>query len=380
MATHIDVAIIGGGVIGLAIARELSLRSPSLRLALLEKEKQLATGISSRNSEVIHAGLYYPKNYLKSKLCVQGRELLYPFCHTHHVPHKKIGKILVANTDEEHEFLHALALRAEYNGINDITWLTQKKLAELEPAVRAKGAFLSPSTGIIHVASLAQALEKDACDRGLVIARNSCVTHIKTQASGYVISCAGSTENIHARAVVNACGLQAVELARNIDAYPAALLPAVVFAKGDYFSYSGKNPFQHLIYPVPAGQPLTSPSAQHTGLGIHATIDMQNQLRFGPDVTLVENENYQVDDNKRDMFADVIGRYFPALDKNKLQPAFAGIRPRLRTTNKKPPDFMIQTAEQHKLPGLVQLFGIESPGLSSCLAIARYVSDHLNIF
>lgn len=380
MATHIDVAIIGGGVIGLAIARELSLRSPALRIALLEKEKRLGSGISSRNSEVIHAGLYYPKKYLKSALCVEGRELLYQFCHEHHVPHKKLGKIVVANTDEEHEFLHALALRAEYNGVNDITWLTSRKLAELEPAVSAKGAFLSPSTGIINVAALLQALEQEARSRNVAIALNARVTHIETQAAGFVITCADSPDRIHTRAIVNACGLHAIDLANNIAGYPASLAPALVFAKGDYFSYSGKNPFQHLIYPVPAGQPLTSPSAQHTGLGIHATIDLQNQLRFGPDVTVIENENYQVDENKRDVFATVIRRYFPALDKDKLQPAFAGIRPRLVTNNKKPPDFIIQTEQQHGLRGLVHLFGIESPGLSSCLAIARHVSDHLNIF
>jgi len=388
MVVNMDVVIIGGGIIGLAIARELSFSSPSLNIALLEKENKTGTGISSRNSEVIHAGLYYPKKYLKSILCVEGRELLYQYCREHHIPHKKIGKIVVANTDEEHEFLHALALRAEYNGINDITWLTQRKLAELEPAVSAKGAFLSPSTGIINVAALLQALEKEILDRNVAISLNTRVSQVEPRQNGFALTCitgrtsaasADTSYTLQTRILINACGLQAADLAHTIAGFPAQQQPHLVYAKGDYFSYNDKNPFQHLIYPVPAGQPMTSPSAQHTGLGIHATVDMQNQLRFGPDVTLVNSENYQVNESSREIFAEVIRRYFPALQPDKLQPAYAGIRPRLLMQNKKPPDFMIQTQAQHGLPGLVQLFGIESPGLTSCLSIARYVITQLDL-
>ena len=377
MTTRVDVAIVGGGVIGLAIARELSLRSPSLNIALLEKEKRLGTGISSRNSEVIHAGLYYPKHYLKSRLCVQGREMLYQFCREHGVAHKKIGKIVVAHNDEEHEFLHALALRAEYNGVTDITWLTQHTLAELEPAVRAKGAFLSPSTGIVDVAQLLQALEQQVRHNGVAIALDTQVKHIDVQAQGFILSCHNSADKIQTSVVINAGGLQALDLARHISGGSPLDLPEQVFAKGDYFSYRGNNPFRHLIYPVPAGQPVRSPNAQHTGLGIHATIDMHNQLRFGPDVTLVDHEFYQVDEHKRALFAETIRRYFPALDADKLQPAYAGIRPRLLMPNKKLPDFQIHTEKDHGLPGLVQLFGMESPGLTSCLAIARHVAQNL---
>lgn len=378
MTTRVDVAIVGGGILGLAIARELSLSSPSLNIALLEKEKRLGTGISSRNSEVIHAGLYYPKHYLKSSLCVQGREMLYQFCREHGVAHRKLGKIVVAHSDEEHEFLHALALRAEYNGVTDIRWLTQHRLAELEPAVQAKGAFLSPSTGIVAVAQLLQVLEQQVRDRGVTIALDTEVGHIDAQTQGFILSTDNSSNNnpdkISASVLVNACGLQALDLAGKITGLSTAVpLPTQVFAKGDYFAYRGNNPFRHLIYPVPAGQPVTSPSAQHTGLGIHATIDMQNQLRFGPDVTLVDHAHYQVDENKRELFAKTIRRYFPALDVDRLQPAYAGIRPRLLVPGKKPPDFQIQTEQQHGLSGLVQLFGIESPGLTSCLAIARHV-------
>lgn len=382
MATSVDVVVIGGGVIGLALARELSLRSPPLRIALIEKEKTLGSGISSRNSEVIHAGLYYPKNYLKSTLCVQGREQLYQYCREHQIPHKKIGKIVVANTDEEHEFLHALALRAEYNGVTDLQWLTRRNLAELEPAVAAKGAFLSPSTGIIDVASLMRALEKEARDKGVDIVLNTRVQHIDPQPAGFSLICAAAdqinnTHTIKARFVINAAGLQALDLAKQITGFPADQLPNIVFAKGDYFSYQGKNPFQHLIYPVPGGQPLSSPSAQHTSLGIHATIDMQNQLRFGPDLDIVENENYQINENKREIYAETIRRYFPALDTARLQPAFAGIRPRMVSNNKKVPDFGIQTEAQHGINGLINLFGIESPGLTSCLSLAGTVANHL---
>lgn len=377
MAISVDVAIVGGGILGLALARELSLTSPSLNIALLEKEKQLGTGISSRNSEVIHAGLYYPKSYLKSRLCVQGRDMLYQFCQQRGVAHKKIGKIVVAHSDEEHEFLHALALRAEYNGVTDITWLSQHKLAELEPAVYAKGAFLSPSTGIVDVRQLLQALEQEARSGGVAIALDTAVTTIETQAQGFVLTSNRNSDKIRATRVINACGLQAGDLASKIAGFPAPQLPSLCWAKGDYFSYRGANPFRHLIYPVPAGQPVTSPSAQHSGLGIHATIDLQGQLRFGPDVTLVEQEFYDVDEHKREIFADTIRRYFPALDSNKLQPAYAGIRPRLVTVNKKPPDFLIQTEKDHGLPGLVQLFGMESPGLTSCLAIAQHVRQAL---
>jgi len=385
MAVNTDVVIIGGGIIGLAIARELSLHSPSLQIVLLEKEKQLNTGISSRNSEVIHAGLYYPKNYLKSILCVRGREPLYQYCREKNIPHKKIGKIVVANTDEEHEFLHALALRAEFNGVQDLLWLTRSKMTAMEPALAAKGAFLSPSTGIIDVASLAHSFESDIRANGADIALNTEVLCIEPQSPGFLVHCATNkqtqtTDTIHTRLVINAAGLQARPLASKINGFPAQHLPSMILAKGDYFSYRGENPFHHLIYPIPLGQPLSSPNAQHTGLGIHATIDMQNRLRFGPDFQLVETENYQVDENKREQFAETIAHYFPAIDKDKLQPAYAGIRPRLLpTTDLRTADFLVQTPAQHGIDGLINLFGIESPGLTCCLALAQHVAEALGL-
>jgi len=385
MVVDTEVVIIGGGIIGLAIARELSVHSPSLQIVLLEKEKQLSTGISSRNSEVIHAGLYYPKHYLKSILCVRGREQLYQYCREKNIPHKKIGKIVVAHNDEEHEFLHALALRAEFNGVQDLLWLTRSKMTALEPALAAKGAFLSPSTGIIDVASLTRSFESDIRANGVDIALNTEVIRIEPQSSGFSVHCATNeptqtTDIIHTRFVINAAGLQARYLASKINGFPAQQLPSMVLAKGDYFSYSGKNPFNHLIYPVPSGQPLSSPNAQHTGLGIHATLDMQNRLRFGPDFQLVETENYQVDENKRERFAETIAHYFPAVDKDKLQPAYAGIRPRLLpAADLRTADFLVQTSTQHSMNGLINLFGIESPGLTCCLALAQHVAELLGL-
>lgn len=378
----IDVGIIGGGVIGLAIARQLAHDLPTRHIAVFEKEKKCGTGISSRNSEVIHAGLYYPKSYLKTTSCVSGNRLLYEYCTTHGVAHRRLGKIIVANTDAEHEFLHALALRAEFNGVTDISWLTKTTLAKLEPAVQAKGAILSPSTGILNVEQFLQSLEKNVRESGVPIVVNTTVNTIVPETSGFSLTCEASDKRqtpytCRAHTVINSAGLHAITLAKSIVGFPHTLLPRMALAKGDYFSYNGNNPFQHLIYPVPSGQPMSSPNVQHSGLGIHATLDMQNNLRFGPDLTVIDTENYRVDAAKRALYASTIQRYFPALEAEKLQPAYAGIRPRLLMDSSAPADFLMQTEQQHALPGLIQLFGIESPGLTSCLSLAQTVSEHL---
>jgi len=377
MAAGVDVVIVGAGVIGLAIARQISLCHPQKTIIVIEKEKKPGLGISSRSSEVIHAGLYYPKNYLKSLLCVQGREQLYQYCREHRIPHQKIGKIVVAQTDEEHEFLHALALRAELNGVDDLAWLRRSTLATMEPYLQARGAFLSPSTGIIDSNALLQSLEKEALDRGVTFAFCTTVKKIEAAKNSFSLLL-DHGEKIQSRVVINTAGLQAIPLAGTIAGFPKSALPTLQMVKGNYFSYSGKNPFQHLIYPVPAGQAMTSPNAQHTGLGIHATIDMQGCLRFGPDVEMVNAEQYGVDEKRKPGFVEAVRRYFPALDEEKLQPAYAGIRPRLCTPNKTP-DFLIQTEQDHGLVGLVNLFGIESPGLTVCLAIAKQVSLGLSL-
>lgn len=377
-----DIAIIGAGVIGLALAREFARRYSDRSITLFEQAAHIGTGISSRSSEVIHAGIYYPASWLKSSLCVRGREMLYAYCEQRHIPHRRLGKLVVANTDEEHEFLHALALRAEFSGVTDLRWLTRQQVSELEPAVRAKGAFLSPSTGIVDSAALMSALEKDCRDSGVTVAPATRVEHIHRTGTGFELVCThtrppAESFRMTARVVINSAGLQAVELARRIDGFPAQHIPEIRFAKGDYFSYAGPNPFTRLVYPVPSGQPLRSPNAQHTSLGIHATIDLQGRLRFGPDLHMVEQEDYRVNETSRSTFAETVRRYFPALEADKLQPAYAGIRPRLTSSNNKTPDFLLQTAHQHGIPGLVNLFGIESPGLTSCLALADHVANQV---
>lgn len=373
-----DIVIIGAGVIGLAMARQLAITHPEKNIIVVEKEKQAGLGISSRSSEVVHAGLYYPKNYLKSVLCVRGREQLYQYCREHQVPHQKIGKIVVAQTDEEHEFLHALALRAELNGVDDLRWLRRNALTTLEPALQAQGAFLSPSTGIIDSSALLRSLEKEALDHGVIFAFCASVEKVEADKKGFTIFL-DQEAALQSRIMINAAGLHAVPLASCIAGFPSTALPVMQRVKGNYFSYGGKNPFRHLIYPVPAGQPMTSPGAQHTGLGIHATMDFEGRLRFGPDVEMVDKEYYGVDEKRKPEFVAAIRRYFPALDEEKLQPAYAGIRPRLFVPDNKTPDFLIQTEQDHGLVGLVNLFGIESPGLTACLAIAEQVSLGLSL-
>ena len=371
-----EIVVVGAGVIGLACARALAERNPTRRILILEREAAVGRGISSRNSEVIHAGLYYPLSYLRTAFCVRGRELLYQYCREQNIPHRNIGKLVVANTDEEHEFLHALAFRAELNGVHDLQWLDRARIAKLEPAVQAKGGFLSPSTGIVDSNALLRTLERDVASRGVSIALQTVVTRITREHQRLQLHCTDSTSSyvVDASIVINSAGLQATSLAHQIDGMRAGLVPEIKLAKGDYFSYTGKNPFSHLVYPVPHGQPARSPGVEHQSLGIHATIDMSNQLRFGPDIEYIEHEQYSVRADKREPFAQVIRNYFPALDADKLQPAWAGIRPRLVIPGKTVPDFMVQSCTQHGVNGLVNLFGIESPGLTSALALAEYVA------
>src|SRR5690606_13476715 len=242
-----------------------------------------------------------------SRLCVRGREQLYQYCREHQVPYQKIGKIIVAQSEEEHEFLHALTLRAELNGIDDLCWLRRGALQDLEPAVQARGAIYSPSTGIVDSTALLQSLEKEARDRGVEFAFFTEVRKIEINQNGFLLL-SGQEEKIQTRIVINAAGLQAIPLAATIESFPQNYLPVLKLAKGNYFSYAGNNPFRHLIYPVPAGQPMTSPDTRHTGLRIHATIDLPGGLRFGPDVEMVEVENYRVNEERKPEFVAAIRR------------------------------------------------------------------------
>ena len=378
-----DVTIIGGGIIGLAIAKVLAEQGRSV--VLLEANNKLGQGLTSRNSEVIHAGFYYPLNSLKSKLCTSGSKSLFEFCAQHKVPHQTIGKILVANSDEEHENLHVLTNRAEACGVSNIEWLDRKTLKKLEPALQGQAGILSPSTGIVNVHALVQALHKILNELKVDIALNTTVARIvpdtnsQKKETNFTLFCQQGDQpdkdafQLKTRVLINAAGLQATAVAKNIAGLSHEHIPAMQWVKGSYFSYSGKNPFQHLVYPLPEKNQL--------GLGIHANINMEGQLHFGPDAEPInldiandiKAKVYDVSETKRDIFAKVIHRYFPALEKERLQPAYAGIRPRLQTKPNVTADFIIQSHDNHQITGLINLFGIESPGLTCCLSIAEEV-------
>lgn len=374
-----DVCIIGGGVIGLAIARHLSGHGqPNSRsVLLLEKNTQLGQEISSRNSQVIHTGLYYPASFLKTTACVRGNHLLYAFCDEYDVPYRRCGKLVVANSDEEHEFLHALAYRAENNGVSGIRMLSHRMLKQQQPFLQAKSALWSPTSGIIDSVRYQQTLERHCYDRGVDIALNTQVDSIQQNGQGLLLSCSDSSScqryTVQAETVINAAGLNAIAVARSVENFPTALLPEMILMKGNYFSYKAKNPFQHLVYPVPC----TSHSLGTSSLGIHATPNMQGMLRFGPDTEVVDEINFHVDEKRKPEFIAAIKAFFPDLDETQLQADFAGIRPRLKTENNQTADFIIQSEQQHGIKGLVNLLGIESPGLTASLALAEEVHNIL---
>jgi len=365
-----EVCVIGGGIIGLAIARELSMKGK--KVLLLEKESGLGEGVSSRNSGVIHAGLYYPRSFLKTQLCLEGKNQLYGFCEKYQVPFRRCGKIVVAMSDEEHEYLHALMLRAELNGVDDLQMLSRGQLAELEPSIQAKGALLSPSTGVIDVVAYRQALARHCDDQGVDTVLNTSLGRVETTEQGFLLHCADGS-SVLAEQLINAAGLNALAVAGMIQDFPAQCMPEMLLLKGSYFVYRGKSPFSHLIYPVP----VATQSGQPGGLGIHATLDMEGTLRFGPDAEVVNEINFQVCEKRKAEFVQAVQRYFPDIREEDLSPDYAGIRPRLKTEGNKTADFIVQDSTQHGLDGLVNLFGIESPGLTASLALAELVAKKI---
>jgi L-2-hydroxyglutarate oxidase LhgO len=365
----IDTLIIGAGALGLACAARLA--SPQQSLLIVEREKLIGSHTSSRNSEVIHAGIYYEPGSLKAELCLEGRERLYAWCAERDVPHRRIGKLLVAVEDAERVKLEKLAANAEACGVGDLREIDQARLAEMEPAVRGVAALLSPSTGIIdshqYMHSLLTAAEQQ--DAQLVL--DTRVESLHHDGDGWIASgvSGGEPFQIKAQRVVNAGGLFAQDLASRTEDLAAAQIPALHMCQGRYFTYAGRSPFQHLIYPMP--------EANTAGLGVHATLDLGGQLRFGPDVRYLDELDYVVDEALREPFATAIGRYFPGLDASRLNPGYSGIRPKLSGPGEAAADFVIQTPAQHGQPGLVNLFGIESPGLTASLAIAERVAAAL---
>jgi L-2-hydroxyglutarate oxidase LhgO len=359
---RVDCVVIGAGVIGLAIARRLA--KAGREVIGLEAAEGIGTVTSSRNSEVIHAGIYYPAGSLMARMCVSGKHALYEYCREHGVPHRNCGKLIVATTPRETEKLQSIRAHAEANGVLDMQTLSGDAARELEPALNCDAALLSPSTGIIDSHAYMLALRGDAEDSGAAFAFHTPLVAAKAAADRIEIDAGGDAPmSIECSLLINAAGLAAPAVARNIDGMPIDLIPRAYLAKGNYFSCNARAPFSHLIYPVP----------EPGGLGVHLTLDMAGQARFGPDVEWVNTIDYAVDPARAERFYPAIRRYWPTLPDGVLMPSYSGIRPKIVPPAVAVQDFLIQGPQEHGVAGLINLFGIESPGLTSSLAIADYV-------
>lgn len=361
---QVDCVVIGAGVVGLAIARQLAMAGREVLVC--EAEGQIGQHCSSRNSEVIHAGLYYPTGSLKARLCVQGRAMLYRYCAERHIPHQRIGKLLLANTAADMPRLQDIARRAVANGVEDLQWLDAAGVRALEPQLQAHAALLSPSTGIIDSHALLQALLADAEAHGAQLACHSPLSRGRVVADGMELEIAGIT--IKARVVINAAGAWAPAVASSMAGVPRETIPTAHYARGVYFSLSGRSPFSRLIYPLP----------EAGGLGCHLTLDLAGQARFGPDVEWIDGVDYRLDPARAAAFYHSIRRWWPQLPDSALQPGYAGVRPKLAGPGAPDADFVIQGPAQHGVVGLINLYGIESPGLTSCLALAALVGAMAN--
>jgi L-2-hydroxyglutarate oxidase LhgO len=363
MAERIDCVVIGAGVVGLAVARALAMRGRET--LVLEAESAIGTGTSSRNSEVIHAGIHYAPGSAKASLCVSGRHLLYEYCEAHGIQHRRYGKLIVAADQEQVSALEKIEATARANGVNDLRWLDAAEVKAMEPALSAVAALLSPSTGIVDSHGFMLALQGDLEGAGGTVACRSPVRHGRCGREGIQLE-AGLDQRVEleARIVINSAGLQAQAVARQIEGIPPDSIPPSAYAKGNYYSLQGKAPFRHLIYPVP----------EPGGLGVHLTLDLAGQAKFGPDVEWVEKLDYTVDPARAERFYRAIRRYWPGLPDGSLRPGYAGIRPKLAGPGAAVADFLIQGPETHGVPGLINLYGIESPGLTAALAIAERVT------
>lgn len=360
-----QTVVIGAGVVGLAVARALA--RAGHEVIVLEAAGRFGEGISSRNSEVIHAGIYYPEGSLKAELCVKGREALYHYCHTHKVDHRKCGKWIVATDESQSGKLRDIQAAAARNGV-DLVFHDADRVARIIPEIRASSGLWSPETGIVDSHGLMVSLLGELEDAGGQLVRRSPVIAAESDVHGHQLTVGGENPlSLEAINVINAAGLGAVPLANNWVGLPEEYKPQQWFARGVYFSYRGRTPFETLIYPVP----------EPGGLGVHLTLDLAGQARFGPDVEWINKEDYTVDPGRQETFARGIRQWWPGLDPARLQPAYAGIRPKLAGPDGGFSDFRIDGPEEHGVPGLVNLFGIESPGLTSCLAIAEFVEELL---
>ncbi len=364
---RVDCIVIGAGVVGLAVARRLALEGREV--VVVEAEDAIGTHTSSRNSEVIHAGIYYAPGSLKARLCVPGRQALYAYCEAHGVAHRRCGKLIVAASDEQRPALERLRAQALANGVDDLRELSGAQARAMEPELSCVAALLSPSTGIIDSHAFMLALQGDAEARGAVLVLRSPVDAGRAGSGGIELEVGGEQRTrIRARWIVNSAGLHAQRVAASLAGFPAAQVPPCHYAKGNYYTLAGRAPFSRLIYPIP----------EAAGLGVHLTLDLAGQARFGPDVEWIDAIDYRVDPRRADGFYREIRRYWPRLPEGALAPGYSGIRPKLQAPGEPARDFLIQGPKDHGIAGLVNLFGIESPGLTASLAIADHVLGLLN--
>ncbi len=367
MTDSLDVVVIGAGVIGLSIARALALAGRDV--VVLERNSRIGEETSSRNSEVIHAGIYYSADSLKARLCVQGKELLYGYCADKGVAHSRCGKVIVALNSEQEAGLAALRERANANGVDDLEPLSSADVAALEPALRCSAGLFSPSTGIVDSHELMLSLQGDLEAAGGSVALLSAFRGGAIADDGIKLAISSGAEDveIHAQAVVNAAGLRATEVANGLAGLDARHVLQTRFVKGTYFVLQQRSPFTHLVYPMPSG----------AWLGVHVTLDMAGRTRFGPDEEWVAEIDYRPDSGRAEAFAEAISRYWPGISAESLAAGYVGVRPRIVDRGEPPGDFAIHGPEQHGVAGLVNLFGIESPGLTASLAIGDKVAGML---
>jgi L-2-hydroxyglutarate oxidase LhgO len=364
---NVDAVVIGAGVVGLAVARALALGGREV--LILEAADHFGTETSSRNSEVIHAGIYYPRGSLKALMCVCGRGLLYDFCEDYGVPYRRCGKLIVATSESQLTQLEHIHKAAQANGVQ-LEFFSRAQALALEPQLACEGALHSPMTGIIDSHSYMLALLGQAESRGAMLVTESRVTSLQLDSGGGGIRIGINNEEpmLRARTVINSAGLHAPHVARLIEHLSPEHIPTPYFAKGNYFTLSGGSPFERLVYPIP----------EPGGLGVHLTLDLAGRARFGPDVQWVEHCEYKVEPQRAERFYAAIRAYWPDLVDGALQPAYAGIRPKINGPKEAAADFRVDGPDMHGVPGLVNLFGIESPGLTASLALAQHVTAKLN--
>ena len=361
---RVDAVVIGAGLVGLAVARALALAGREV--VILEAEDAIGTHTSSRNSEVIHAGIYYPQGSLKARACVAGRRRLYAYCAEHGVPHRRCGKLIVAADAAQRAALEGIRRQAHANGVTDVVPIGMAEVRAMEPELSCVAALHSPSTGIVDSHALMLAFLGDAENAGAALALKSPLQKAVVRKDGIELH-VGGAEPLLAAQVVNSAGLRAPSVARRIEGYPARLAPPELYAKGNYYALARRAPFSRLIYPVP----------EPGGLGVHVTLDLGGRARFGPDVEWVDSVDYRVDPARAGRFYAAIRRYWPGLPDGALEPGYAGIRPKISGPGEPAADFVLQGPRAHGVAGLVQLYGIESPGLTASLALADDVAAQL---